>query len=413
MWLIHYVKNLFSLYANHFKGLSWPLWLGLTAVFINAFGSMVTMYLSLYFATSLQFSMSFSGTLMMVFGLGAILGAYVGGHLCDRYAAENIAIYSLLANAGTLFLLKFIVHCDALIFLLFLMGATNSAFVPASRLWLMQAAERDTRHQVNSLRYMVFNLGLGMAVFIGGWIAQWSYIILFMFNAAAVFISALIFIILSAQKHVTSVVTKASQQRRSLAAWLPFFSEPTLAMCYFILLVVSLLFSQLKITYPIYLHDVYHLNTEWFGYLFLINIVLVMFFQIPLLNAIKKFNQITVAGMGCFLVAAGMSIIMFQPSYLLAIGSCLFWTIGEILVFPIIQLLIYEKAEEQTKGMHMGLYQTIYALANVVGPLAGSLLYPLSNGRALWLICGFLGLVTLSFTILFWQRESAMVAGRS
>lgn len=53
----------------------------------------------------------------------------------------------------------------------------------------------DQRARVNSLRFMMANLGMGIAVVIGGILAKSSYQILFMFNGTAFLISAIILLL--------------------------------------------------------------------------------------------------------------------------------------------------------------------------------------------------------------------------
>jgi MFS family permease len=139
----------------------------------------------------------------------------------------------------------------------------------------------------------------------------------------------------------------------------------------------------------------YHLSTQLFSYLFLINTVFIVLFQVSIIELTNKFNQFLIAGIGSFLVGVGMFILIFGNSYLLAIGSCLIWTLGEILAFPVIQVLLYNRAKESTKAIHMGLYQAVYSFSNVVGPILGSWTYHFHKGIGIWILCGILGIVCL------------------
>jgi MFS family permease len=64
-----------------------------------------------------------------------------------------------------------------------------------------------------------------------------------------------------------------------------------------------------------------------------------------------------------------------------------------MLTFPVLQVVLYNRVSESRKGKHMGFYQTIYALANIVGPVLGSWIFKVGNGILLWGICGLLGTI--------------------
>ena len=70
---------------NYFKtaygGLSKPIWLLSAAMFINRSGTMVFPFLSLYLTQYLHFSIADTGVILIIYGLGAVTGTYMGGFL--------------------------------------------------------------------------------------------------------------------------------------------------------------------------------------------------------------------------------------------------------------------------------------------------------------------------------------------
>ncbi len=157
----------------------------------------------------------------------------------------------------------------------------------------------------------------------------------------------------------------------------------------------TLIYNQIFTTYPIYLHYRYHLNAQQYSYLFLINCILIVLLQIPVLNALKRFDQYLIAGVGIFMLGGGLIILPFATSYGVAIFSCVVWTLGEILFFAMVQALFYECASEGYKGKAMGIYQMLWGLANMTGPVIGTWVYQFYNGDLLWYACGALGLLSL------------------
>jgi MFS family permease len=116
--------------------------------------------------------------------------------------------------------------------------------------------------------------------------------------------------------------------------------------------------------------------------------------RIALQRGTGRFNQILVAAVGGLCIGIGLFSLVLGNSYWLAMCSSGLWTIGEMLAFPVLQVVLYNWAGETSKGKHMGFYQTIYAFANIAGPILGSWTFKLANGDVLWCLCGLLGILS-------------------
>lgn len=390
--------------------LSMLVWWGMFAVFVNSFGTMAMLFLSLYFVSELGLSVTEASELISSFSVGAIFGAYLSGRLCEKYSSKTVSICSLILNSIAL---MSILLCKEFYFLLCVtsfMGAANSSFIPANRIWLMKQCKEAQRARVNGLRFMMANLGMGIAVVIGGILAKLSYLILFMFNATAFLISAIILLILKTSngevneiQNNSSVLRAKKQKLLTIAA---FFENKGFFFIYLLLLLATLTFSQLWVNYPIYMRNKYYLDEQAFSNLFLINTVLIVLFQVVIVDLASKYSLFLSAAVGSFLIGFGMYLLMLGSSYFLAIMSCFIWTTGEILTFPILQTLLYNKAKDDSKATHMGLYQTVYAFANVTGPILGSMAYQYRSGDGIWLLCGTMGIICLCIGLILYKDKT-------
>ena len=79
------MKHLYISYINTFKGLSREVWWLALITFINRSGTMVIPFLSLYLTEDLKFSLSDVGWVMAAFGLGSVVGSWLGGKLTDSF----------------------------------------------------------------------------------------------------------------------------------------------------------------------------------------------------------------------------------------------------------------------------------------------------------------------------------------
>src|SRR5690606_39611487 len=86
-----YWKN----YISAYQGLSNATWLLALVMFINQSGSMVLPFLGVYMTTVLEFSLKNAGIVLSTFGVGSILGSFVGGWLTDKFGSFKIQAFSL------------------------------------------------------------------------------------------------------------------------------------------------------------------------------------------------------------------------------------------------------------------------------------------------------------------------------
>jgi MFS family permease len=138
------------------------------------------------------------------------------------------------------------------------------------------------------------------------------------------------------------------------------------------------------------------LNEQLFSNVFLVNTIFIALFQMPIINAMSKINSYLTSGIGIFLIGIGMGFVFAGSSYHFAILLCLIWTMGEILYYSTLQVIIYSKAKAEHKGRHMGYYQAIASAGNIMGPIVGGWLYGFNNAIWLWFGCiaiGFSGLI--------------------
>jgi predicted MFS family arabinose efflux permease len=87
------IKSAFQKYIDNFKGFRREIWILAIITFVNRAGTMVFPFLSKYLKEDLQFSYSEVGWFMVSFGLGSMLGSWLGGKLSDKIGFYKIGLY--------------------------------------------------------------------------------------------------------------------------------------------------------------------------------------------------------------------------------------------------------------------------------------------------------------------------------
>ena len=90
------MAHLFKLYFDSFKGLSIEVWWLALITLINRAGTMVIPFLALYLTEDLHFTLTDVGLVMTAFGLGSVIGSWLGGKLTDKLGAYKIMVLSLI-----------------------------------------------------------------------------------------------------------------------------------------------------------------------------------------------------------------------------------------------------------------------------------------------------------------------------
>jgi predicted MFS family arabinose efflux permease len=237
---------------------------------------------------------------------------------------------------------------------------------------------------MKNFSYTTFdNNSVAFGASICGFVATVSYLLLFWLNALA---SLLAFFIL---KGVTDASTQLPQPSESI--------DGTLNQNFNIYYILSLLFillfifNQTNATYPLYLKNELGISISLVSWLYAINGVLIAFFQMPISNFLKNKNISITCAVGALLISLGLASLPLCSNNYFVIGSCIAWTLGEIIFFPAIVLLIL-KIPNKKRGKNIGLYQLISSISLFVSPALGMFVYSYDK-NLLWYLMGIIGLL--------------------
>src|SRR6185295_10135963 len=103
-----------SLYKNAYGGLSKSTWWLALVMLINRSGTMVVPFMTMYLTQHLKVIISKAGFVMSLFGVGAIVGALIGGKLTDKLGYYYIQIVTLVGG-GVMFIILGQMHSYAAI----------------------------------------------------------------------------------------------------------------------------------------------------------------------------------------------------------------------------------------------------------------------------------------------------------
>ena len=186
--------KLFKIYADSFRGLSSESWMLAVVMLINRSGSMVLPFLGVYMTDHLGFSLESAGLILSFFGIGSVLGSWLGGWLTDKIGEFKVQSLSLLLSVPLFCLIPIFKTELGLAMIILLQSTVSEFFRPANSVAVARYAKKGNITRSFSLNRMAVNLGFSIGPAMGGILSMISYDFLFYSNAAGAFVAALVYI---------------------------------------------------------------------------------------------------------------------------------------------------------------------------------------------------------------------------
>ena len=280
------LKTALGRYINNFKGFTREVWILALITFINRAGTMVLPFLSKYLKEDLNFTYGEVGWIMVAFGLGSMLGSWIGGKLSDKIGFYKIMIFSLFTSGILFILLQYITTFWGLCFGMFVIMAISDMFRPAMFVSLSVYAKPENRVRALSLVRLAVNLGFTAGPALGGLIIiGMGYQGLFWIDGSTCIIAILIFAFYIKEKKKIPVTNRSFNNQnipKSVYKDKPFW------LLLFISFVTFMVFLQIFSTLPLYHNEKFGLSEFQTGMLLSINGLLVFLLEMPIVSRLGK-----------------------------------------------------------------------------------------------------------------------------
>jgi predicted MFS family arabinose efflux permease len=165
------MSSIVALYKEAYKGLSKETWFLSLVILINRSGTMVVPFMTMYATERRGFSITQSGFIMAMFGLGAVAGAFVGGRLTDRIGFYKIQLAALIGGGVMFITLGYLESYTAICIGTFVLSLVNESFRPANATAIAVYSVPENRTRSYSLNRLAINLGWAFGGALGGLLA--------------------------------------------------------------------------------------------------------------------------------------------------------------------------------------------------------------------------------------------------
>jgi MFS family permease len=372
-----------QLYKNAYTGIPKPAWWLALVMFVNRSGTMVIPFLTVYL-THKGYTLQQAGYVMGAFGLGSVLGGYIGGRLTDRFGSFYIQFVSLFTN-GVFFIILGEMHTLWQYALcIFVLSSLGEAFRPANAAAIAAYSNDNNRIRCYSLNRLAINLGWSIGPAVGGVLASINYSYLFWADGlTCIAASFLLFAGLSPSK---ADKEKKAAPKTTSPATSAYRDKPFLQGMFYLFL-VGLVFFQLFSVIPVYYKTVLHLNEAIIGWILAMNGLLIAAIEMVLVYKLenRRSSLLYITG-GALLMGVAFLALNAGQNATIAVLSMVIVTFGEMLLFPFLNNFWVKRSTDTNRGQYAALYTMAFAAAMVLAPTLATQMAASFGFSLLWVV---------------------------
>jgi MFS family permease len=376
----------------------WWLW---TSTLVNRLGTFVVPFLTIYLTTQRGYSAAHAGLVVAIYGIGASLGALLGGELTDRAGRRATMAGAQLAAALTAAVFGLVTGPIAIVVLAFLFGVSSSASRPAVAAMIADIVEPGDRVRAYAINYWAINIGFAVSAAIAGFVAREGYVWLFIGDAVTTFVCAVVMWFKLPETH-----SRPRGGPVEAASVGPVLRDGRFLLLCLLGFAMWMIFHQGSSSLPVAMSR-NGISPVAYGLVIALNGLVIVVLQIPVTGALRGRGRAGVLALSALLTGVGFGMTGFAgTSIVLYAASVVVWTLGEMAYSPAVSASLAEMARGHTHGRYQGVYAFGTSMAAFLGPLAGGVVLDRWDGPALWLGCAALGLVAAAG--FRWLRLSAV-----
>jgi len=366
-------------WADTSRGLPQPFWYLLAGTFVNRLGQMVTPFLALYLAGPRELSPSTVGVVLACVGAGSFASQPIGGYLADRIGRRATLVAGMVGTAASFMMLAAVRDLRWIAVAATLSGLTVDMYRPAVSAMIADLVRPEYRARAFALLYWVINLGVAVAAVIGGLLAERSYWLLFVLDAA----TCLAFAALIARKVPE---TRPARDPSHSTGYGQALRDLLLLGLTGSMLLGATVYMQSLVTLPLAV-AADGLGPEAFGIVYAINPLVVIVSQVFVLRIIDRIAGLRILVVSTVVMGVGFGLTAFASTIPTFGLTVVVWTLGEVGFNAVGPAMVADIAPAALRGRYNGVVGMAFGASAFFGPLIGTRLFENYGEGVLWGAC--------------------------
>jgi len=383
---------MFSKLSNAYNEFPSRFWTVVGVMFIDRVGgTMLFPFFSLYITQKFDVGMTQAGIVLGFFSIFGMLGSMIGGALTDKLGRRSLILFGLVFSALSTLSLGLVNQFWMLFPLAVLTGLLSDISHPAHQAMIADILPEKQRAEGFGILRVVANISWIIGPTVGGFIANRSYLYLFIIDAViSCFVAGLFYLFIPETKPEIATETETQSVLETFAGYGIVLKD--LAFVAFIIagMMMLLAYQQMYSTLSVYLRDNHGINPQGYGFLMTSSAITVILFQFWVTRRIKHRPPFLMMALGSLFYMVGFGLFGFVAAYWLFALNIVIVTIGEMIIMPTSQALAANFAPEDMRGRYMAVFGLTWAIPSIFGPGAAGLILDNLNPNLLWYVAGFL-----------------------
>jgi len=355
--------------------LAWTIIVG--TIFGRMATSMSIPFLSIYLTQQMGASPTETGIIVAVSALVGVFASFYGGYISDRIGRKKVLFMSVFGWA--LVFIGFALSDK--IWLFFIMNALNgicrALFEPTSRALLSDITPPSSKLLVFNLRYAAINLGVVFGPLLGLYLGLSDSNLSFLV-AGGVYIAYGILLIVQFILHPLQQDEQGSgtaEPIRLKQAFRITSGDPVFMFVLIGTIFCVLGYGHFSSTLPQFMAINPNMTdgAKWFGYMLSLNAVVVLAVQFPVVRIASRFPPVVPLITGNIMVSVSLLLFGLAQSPWMLVTAVVIFTVGEVLMFTLMDVLVDRIAKPELKGTYFGMIG-FNNLGNVSAPILGGFL---------------------------------------
>jgi MFS family permease len=379
---------------REYPGTFWTL---LGATFIDRLGgALLFPFFALYVTQKFGVGMTQVGIMFAIFAITNVIGGMLGGALADKLGRRWMIIFGLVMSASSSVAMGLVNNLTLFYVLAGVVGLLAETGGPARQAMVADLLPEEKRAEGYGMFRVAFNFAVAVGPMLGGLLAAYNFLYLFIADAIASTITAVIVYLALPE---TKPAVSESQPEQSFIKTLSGYGIVFRDTAYMAFLIVSLLgtvvYIQMNSTLSVYLRDVHDVSPQGFGYILSLNAAMVVLFQFWITRRISKYAPMLMMALATVLVGVGFVMYGFVTTFLMFMVAMVIITIGEMIFVPVAQALAAKFAPEEMRGRYMAMFGFSWTLPVAVGPLLAGLIMDNYDPNWVWYAAGIVSAIAV------------------
>ena len=365
--------------------------------FIDVIGNTLLMpFFALYVTQKFNVGMTQAGIILATNSVAGMIGSTIGGALADRFGRRGIILFGLVVSALSGLTLGFVNKFYMFYGLSVFVGLMGSAAHPAHQAMIADLLPAEKRAEGFGMMRVISNFAWIIGPTIGGFLAAYNFLYLFLSDALISTVTALlVFRLLPETKPQPKEKTEHESLWETLSGYRHALADfPFLAFILASILMI-LCYQQMYSSLSVYLRDVHHVDPQIYGLIMSSSAITVVLFQFSVTRIIKKHPPFLMMAAATFFYMIGFTMYGFVATVPLFIAAMVVITIGEMIGMPTSNVLAASFAPEEMRARYMAVFGLTWTVPSMIGPWAAGLVMDNYDPNYVWYIGGVLCVVAI------------------